>query len=692
MDGMIEASLDVERFMQFCDILEKTQDYEAFVNSMRTQLAICLCEHNIEQKVKLESLVPLLEDEAVLTPSEAKELLDTPAEGRSDKTLLSYLYTKDADKWLIFLDCLKKDGQRPLVRIIEEKIHPNNEKNKGKKVWLRFTSRDSGIFSPSPTPMSCVQPKDLSDGLSRLAIIKEETSYDSDLDVIRLINYELDSLDEQHKNELERMERYYEEMQLILETKKNDAQMLLNRLHWDQKRHVKDQIRRGQRDQFLAGKMNWLPQEKPDAFVKIMTDTAAVDQIKGWNIPVIVGSAHCSTTKARGLGLKWACTNKAASFAVEFRDIQDHLLIAKSMDDMMDLTSHCECMIMDSEGSEVQTEQHFLVLSPVWVEGVKTITYVPTVTGYLDILVKCGGRPISGSPFKVLVYPVSEYYRLLTCPQEILCTKVMITGLTTTSTGHVVICTESGKLYIVRDMDGEYRFDDVAAYHGSLSLNYPCGISCDSNDNLVIANTRNSQLVKASTPEAKEKLFVSSEIKFEPMCVAAHDTVVAAGGSRDVVICDHNLDILHTINFSSLVSALTITNNLNVHVAVSEIFGCKCYNYACIENIDSKAYKTRFAHLSPSKTTNHNNRINDIVTDKDHNIIVCYTAQPVVAIFNSNGELLSCYENWESDCYTEFAAVAVSQHSGLLLIDQTRNKLLESHLDQNLAIYTPSLY
>ena len=677
MDAMIEASLDVERFMQFCDILEKTPDYEAIVNNMRTQLAICQCEHNIEQDVKLESLVPLLEDENVLTPGEAQELLDTATDGKSDKTLLSCLYTKDADKWLIFLDCLKKDDQHQLLRIIEAKLYLNNEKSKRKRLLL--TPRDSGIFSPSPTPMTSVQMTDLTDGFSRLTAIKEETSYDSDLDVIRLINDELDFLDEQHKGELERLESYYEEMQYILESKKSDALMLLNRLHRDQKRHMKDQIKHGQR------KINWLP--KPDAYVKIMADITAVDQIKEWNIPVIAGSAHYSTTKAQGLGLKWACTNKAASFAVEFRDIQDRPLLAKSMDDMMDLTSHFECTIIDSKDSIVQTEQHFFVPSPVWVEGMKTITYVPTVTGYLDIILKCGGRPIRGSPFKVLVYPVSEYYRLLTSPKEILCIENTITGLTTTSTGHVAICTDNGKLYIVKDMEGEYRFFDVTAYHGSLSLNYPCGISCDRNDNLVVANTRNSQLVKASTPEAKEKLLVSNELKFEPMCVAAHDTVVAAGGLRDVVICDHNLDILHTVNFLSSVSALTITDDLNVHVAVSEIFGCKCYNYACIENIDS-IYKTRFAHLSPPKSTSHNNRINDIVTDEDHNIIVCYTAQPIVAIFNSNGELLSCYENWGSDWSTEFAAVAVSQHSGLLLVDQTRNKLLESHLDQKLAIYT----
>jgi len=209
---------------------------------------------------------------------------------------------------------------------------------------------------------------------------------------------------------------------------------------------------------------------------------------------------------------------------------------------------------------------------------------------------------------------------------------------------------------------------------------------------LVVANTKKSQLVKASTPEVREKLLISSTLKFEPICVAAHDRVVAASGKRDVVVCDHNLDILHTVSFSSLISAITISDNLSVHVAVFETFGCKCYNYACIENIDSKAYQTRFAHLSLPKATSNDNRINDLVTDKEHNIIVCYTAQPLVAIFTSNGELLSYYKNWGSDWYTEFAAVAVSQHSGLLLVDQTRNKLLESHLDQNLAIYTPSSY
>ena len=71
---------------------------------------------------------------------------------------------------------------------------------------------------------------------------------------------------------------------------------------------------------------------------------------------------------------------------------------------------------------------------------------------------------------------------------------------------------------------------------------------------------------------------------------------------------------------------------------------------------------------------------------------MCYTAQPVVAMFNSNGELLSCYENWGSGWSTEFATVAISQNSGgLLLVDQTKNKLYESHLDQTLVTYATSL-
>ena len=690
MDVMIEASLNVERFMQFCDILEKTSDYEAFVNSMRTQLAIRLSNKDIEEKVKLKLLVPLLEEKGVLASNEAKELLENAPDGSSQETLISYL--KDADEWLIFLECLKKVGQFSIVKTIEEKLHlNNNQKNKQKKkVSLQFTSRDSGIFSPSP--MTSIQATDLEDGLSRLAIIKEETSCNTDLDVIQLINDEINELDMQHKIELQRLERYYEQMQLILESKKNEAQTLLDQLHHEQKQYLKKQIRRGQRDQIMAGKINWfLPQVKPDAYLKMTTDVAAVDQIKEWGIPVIVGSAHYSTTKAQGLGLKWACTNKTASFAVEFRDIQSHLLITKSMDDMVELTTNFDCMIIDSKNSVVSTEQFFIPSLSEWVEGIKTITYVPTITGYLDILLKCGGRPINGSPFRVLVYPVSEYYKLMTCPQEILCIRETITGLTTTCTGDVAICTENGKLYIVKHLDGGYRFDDVAAYHG-LSLNYPRGLSCDNSNNLVVANTKKSQLVKASTPEVREKLLISSTLKFEPMCVAAHDRVVAASGIKDVVVCDHNLDILHTVSFSSLISAITISDNLSVHVAVFETFGCKCYNYACIENIDSKAYKTRFAHLSLPKTTCNENRINDLVTDKDRNIIVCYTAQPSVAIFTSTGELLSSYKNWGSDWYTEFAAVAVSQHSGLLLVDQTRNKLLESHLDQNLAIYTPSSY
>jgi len=59
-------------------------------------------------------------------------------------------------------------------------------------------------------------------------------------------------------------------------------------------------------------------------------------------------------------------------------------------------------------------------------------------------------------------------------------------------------------------------------------------------------------------------------------------------------------------------------------------------------------------------------------------------------MFNSNGELLSCYENWGESCSGEFSAVAVSQN-GLLLVDQTRNKLLESHYDEILGTYTPFL-
>lgn len=695
MDIMIQASPGVERFEQFCAILERSLDYRPLVNSMRTQLAIYSCKSNIEENMKLESLVPLLEDNDVLTSSEAQNLSD---DDEPEKMLLSYLHHKGADKYLSFLNCLKQDGQHDLVRIIEEKTDTNANKKSKEKLPLR--SRDSGIHSPaatpmtaptptsaSTTPMTSVQATDLADGFSKLAVVKEEGSCDLNFSyVLGMIDDELQLIDEQYRDELERLERHYEEMRLILETKRSEARRLLGQLHWKQTQDLKDakrNIRRGQRDQMLAGKMNRLSlQAKPDAYMKIITDVAAVNEIKQWANPVVVGSAHYSTTTAQGLGLKWAYTNKVALFTVEFRDIQNHPLIAEYVKDIMDLTSNFDCVIIDSEGSIVPYEPQ-IVPSDGWARGIMTITYMPTVTGYLDIAVKCSGHPITGSPFKVLAYPLCEYYKLMTSPQEVLCITESITGLTLTRSGDPAICTENGKLYILKHVAGNYCRVDVDAYHGGLSLNIPRGISCDSSDNLLVANTRNLQLIKASSPDVKEKLLKSRELKFEPICVAAHDRMVAAGGSRDVVICNYNLDILHTVTFSSSLSALTIANNLNVHVAVSETLNNKHYNYVCIENIDSKAYQTRYACLSPSKTASHNYRINDIVTDEEHNIIVCYTAQPIVAMFNSHGDLLSCYENWGSGWSTEFTAVAVSQKSGLLLVDQTKNKLLESHLDQN---------
>ena len=415
-----------------------------------------------------------------------------------------------------------------------------------------------------------------------------------------------------------------------------------------------------------------------------------MDQIRGWDISVIVGSAHYSTTTAQGLGLQLAYTSKISVFTVEFRDIRNHPLIAKCMEDMMDLTSNFDCMILDSENPMVPSKKQILP-SPAWVKGVMTIAYVPTVTGYLYISLKCSGHQISGSPFKVFAYPLCRYYKLLTTPEEILSTTETITGLTLTSSGDAAICTESGKLCIVKDMGGGYDHIDVAAYHGGLLLDHPRGISCDSNDNLVVANTRNSQLIKVSSPEVKQRFLKSRALKFEPTCVAAHDKMVAAGGSRDMIICDHDLDILHTMTFSSSLSALTITDNLSVHVAVSGALDNSHYNYVCIENIDSKTFQTRYEHLTPPKATSHEYGINHIVTDEEHNIIVCYTGQSTVAMFNSNGDLLSCYDNWGSDWSAEFAAVAVSQNSGLLLVDQTKKKLYESHLDQKLATYRTPL-
>ena len=684
MDIMIQ-SLDVERFEQFCGILDKVSDYGSIVNSMREQLAVYSCEHNIEEKVKLKTLIPMLENDDVLTHSEARELLEN---GEPEKMLLSYLHHKDADKCLSFVNCLRKDEQHDLVRTIKQKANLNAKKK------LPFKPRDSGTFSVTPTSVytptptytpvnttTPVQASDVTDDFSRLSIVKEEGPDFND--IVGIINNELD---EQYRDELRRLERHYEEMQLILEGKKNEAQSLLSQLYWRQKddfkKDVKRRVRHGQRDQILS---------RPDAYMKVMTDNSVIDQIKGWDIPLILGSAHYSTTTAQGLGIQLAYTNKTAIFTVEFRDIQNRPLIAKCMEDMMDLTSNFDCVVIDSESSIVPNKQQILP-SPAWVRGKMSIAYVPTVTGYLDISVKCSGHQITGSPFRVFVYPLCEYYKLLTTPQEILNIPETITGLTLTTSGDAAICTENGKLYIVKHSAGKYWFIDVAAYHGGLLLNLPRGISCDSNDNLVVANTRNSQLIKASCPEVQPRFLASRALKFEPTCVAAHDRIVAAGGSRDVVICNHKLDVLHTVTFSSSPSALTITNNLNIHVAVSESFDNGHYNYACIENIDSKNFQTRYAHLAPAKTTSHNYRINHIVTDEELNIIVCYTAQPVVAMFNSNGELLSCYENWGSGWSTEFATVAISQNSGgLLLVDQTKNKLYESHLDQTLVTYATSL-
>lgn len=699
MDGIIQASLDVSRFKQFCAILKKTTDYEPFVNSVMTQLAIYLCADDIKKDVELKDLVPLLEKNKVLTSGEAQNLLITTADG---EMLLNYLQLKDASIYMTFLRCFKMDNQSDLVRIIEEKLsslHLNdNDKGRHKKIPFQLTTRDSGIFTPSP--VTSLQATDIADGLSKLAIVKEESCRDLDLGyAYDAITDELDSLDEQYKDECERLERYYEDMQLILANKKNDAQRLLKQLHWEQKKdleatrnEVRKQIRHRERGQKLPGKINWsVPQSKPDAYVKVMTDVTNSDQLKQWDISVIVGSAHHRTTIAQGLGLKWAYANKVASFTVEFRDIQNHSLIARSENDMMDLTSNFDCTIIDSEGSIVKHTHKIVPSSSMWVEGMGRVTYIPTVTGYFDVSLKCNGRPITGSPFKVLVFPLSEYYKLLTEPQEVLSIRETITGLTFTSSGDAAICTEDGKLYIVKHADCAYDFVDVTAYHSGLSLNFPCGISCDSSDNLVVANTKNSQIVKASTPAAKEKMFISSELKFEPLCVAAHDRMVAAGGTRDVVICNHDLDILHTVTFSSSLSALTIASNLSIHIAVSETIDDKHYNYACIENIDSKAYKKRFAYLSPTNTKPSEHTMNDIVIDKEHNIIVCYLNHPTVAMFNSNGELLSCYENWGSKWYGEFAAVAESHNTGLLLVDQTRNKLLESRFDESLATYMPSI-
>lgn len=672
---------DVEQFEQFCAILEKASEFGPLVKSMRTQMSIYSCRESIEESVDLNSLVPLLESDNVLTSRDVQTL---SAASEQEKMLLTCMDSKDADKWSGFMHCLERSGQNSLVR----KIHLNANK-------VKFNSRDSGFFSPMTTPIggrnplapmhpsspmtSIQETTDLIDGISKLAITKEEGL--CDLNYIHgKIEEELRELDDQYKEVLERMERHYTDIQLMIETKRSEHKQLLGELHQRQKedlKNLKRKIRRGKGDKTQE---NWLSAlAKPDAYMKIETDRVAVDQIKQWDTPVIVGSAHHSTTTAQGIGLKWAYTNKVALFTVEFRDIQGQPLITKSVEDMMDLTSHFDCAVIDSKNSLVPITKQIVPPSSEWVSGIMSITYMPTVTGYLDISVKCGGHPITRSPFKVLVYPLSEYYGLMTTPQEILSIRETITGLSVTSSGDAAICTEIGNLLILKRVVGGYYRVDVAAYHGGLSLKFPLGVSCDSSDNLVVANTRNSQLVKASSPDVKEKLLKSRELNFEPTCVAAHDRMIAAGGSRDVVICDHNLDVLHTVSFSSSLSALTIANNLTIHVAISDN---KHNNYACIENIDSKEYQTRFAQLLPAKTASSKYRINDIVTDEEHNIIVCYTAQPLVAMFKPNGDLLYDYGNWGSEWSTEFAAVAVSRNSGLLLVDQTKNKLFESHLQE----------
>lgn len=242
MDIMIQ-SLNVERFEQFCGILEIVSDYRPIVNTMREQLAVYSCERNIEENVKLESLIPLLENDDVLTHSEACELLEN---GEPEKMLLSYLHHKNADKCSSFVDCLKKDGQHNLVRMIKEKVNLNAKKK------LPFKSRDSGIYSltptsvitptPTGTPINIttpVQASDVADGFSRLTMVQEEGPDFND--ILGRIN---DELDEQYGDELERLKRHYEEMQLILEGKKNEAQSLLNQLYWSQKDNLRKDARK----------------------------------------------------------------------------------------------------------------------------------------------------------------------------------------------------------------------------------------------------------------------------------------------------------------------------------------------------------------------------------------------------------------------------------------------------------------
>ena len=704
MDIMLNVIQDIEQFKLFCTVMEKVSDYEPFVNSLRTHLAIQHCEPHIKQMVGLHFLVSKLENQSVITPNEAQNILET-TEGKGADNLIVFLRLKEADSHLAFLSCLREGGHHhELVQIIETEINKLQGKGKQHIKFSESRSQESGYFSPANTPAGPVQATDLADGMSKLSVIKENPSQATEFeDLNGEIDGELALLKENYEDGYNRIKMYYEGMRLVLDKMENDAYRELSDLHRAQKLEL-DAARKNAKKQLIRCRNNCSLEApllaKPEAYIKVLTNPTHMHELKTWNIPVVVGPAHHKYTTADGPGLKWACTNKVTSFTVVFRDIQNQPLVTKTYDEMIELTSNFTCTITDNRNSVLPVEQHISPFLPGWVEGIWNIAYVPVVTGVVEVLLKCGGHPITESPFKAMVYPSSHYYGLLTKPQEVLCLREVITGLTVTSSGHIAICTEKGKAYIVKQLAGNECFIiDITSFHG-FSLNSPSGITCDGNDNLVVANRKGLQLVKASNPEAKrQQLVFSSKLQFEPVCIGAHDSMVAAGGTQDVLICNSELHILHNINFSASLASLTIASDFSVHVAFSAALGTKTqedyYNYACITDIDSNTYTMTPVHLLPDKNTKNTYKVQDMIIDKEHNIIVSYANHPRVAVFNSKRELLCSYPDGDdclwSNLEGDFSAVAVSDRA-LLLVDHTRQTILESRLDHNLStIYSNPL-
>jgi len=698
MDIMLNRLEDIEKFKLFCTVMEKESDYEPFVNSLRTHLAIQHCEPDIKRMVDLNFLVPKLENRSVLTTNEAQIVLQS-IEDKGVDNLITFLIPKEADSYLAFLSCLREGiHHRGLVQIIEMEI--GNFQGKVKHIqFSESRSQESGYFSTASTPGStlttAVQVTDLEDGVSNLSIINENPSQATKFkDLNGEIDEELALLKESYEESHGRIKMYYKGLRQMLDKMENDAYQELADLHQAQKLEL-DMTRKNAKKQLVRCRKNCsldVPLlAKPDAYIKVLTNPTHMHQLKTWNIPVVVGPAHHKCTTAEGPGLRWACTNKVTSFTVIFRDIQDQPLITKTYDEMTELTSNFACTITSTDNPAPLVEQHIAPFRPGWVEGILSIAYTPVATGIVEISLKCGGYPITGSPFKALVYPSSHYYGLLTTPQEVVCLREVITGITVTTGGHIAICTEKGKAHIVKQLEYQYHMVDVTSFH-KFSLNSPSGISCDGNDNLIIANRKDSQLVKASDPEAKLQLLVfSGKLEFEPACVAAHDTIVAAGGSHRVLICNSELESLHIVNFSSPLLSLTMAGDCSVHVAITGTLDTKTqnyYNYTCITNIDSKSYCPTPACLLPDESMKNKYEIQDMIVDKEHNIIVTYANHPMVAVFNSRGKMLCAYPDGNNSLWSTmeggFSAVAVSDRA-LLLVDHTRHAILESRLDLTLS-------